>query len=68
MISLFYDDSNKVYLKYFVEIPKELEKEKHLKVKEVKDPEEKEGKVAVLMANEKDYWYEYVDEVVEDEN
>lgn len=67
MISLFYDDSNRVYLKYYADLPAELEKEKHLKVEEVKDPEEKAGKVAVLYADSEKYWYEYEDKELTEE-
>ena len=30
MISLFYDDSNKVYLKYYADLPAELRDKDHL--------------------------------------
>ena len=66
MISLFYDDNNKVSLIYYADLPKELAKEQHLDVEKLEDPEEKEGKIAVLMANEKKYWYEYEDKPVDE--
>ena len=68
MISLFYDDNNKVYLKYYADLPAELKDKDHLQVEVVDDPEEKVGKVAVLYADKDKYWYEYEDkEVTEDE-
>lgn len=68
MISLFYDDSNKVYLKYYADLPAELKNKDHLQLEVVDDPEEKAGKVAVLYADKDKYWYEYeVKELTEDE-
>ena len=68
MISFFYDDNNKVYLKYYADLPAELKDKDHLQVEVVDDPEEKAGKVAVLYADKDKYWYEYEDkEVTEDE-
>ena len=68
MISLFYDYSNKVYLKYYADLPAELEDKDHLQVEVVDDPEERDGKVAVLYADKDKYWYEYEDkELTEDE-
>lgn len=68
MISLFYDDSSKVYLKYYADLPAELKDKDHLQVEVVDDPEEKTGTVAVLYADKDKYWYEYEDkEVTEDE-
>ena len=68
MISLFYDESNKVYLKYYADLPAELKDKDHLQVEVVDDPEEKTGKVAVLYADNDKYWYEYEDKkLTEDE-
>lgn len=68
MISLFYDENNKVYLKYYAELPAELKDKDHLQVEMVDDPEEKTGKVAILYADKDKYWYEYEDkELTEDE-
>ena len=68
MISLFYDDNNKVYLKYYADLPAELKDKDHLQVKVVDDPLEKAGKVAVLYADKDKYWYEYEEkELTEDE-
>lgn len=68
MISLFYDDNNKVYLKYYADLPEELKDKDHLQVEVVDDPEERGGKVAVLYADKDKYWYEYEDkELTEDE-
>lgn len=67
MISLFYDDSNKVYLKYFADVPAELKDKDHLQVEVVDDPEEKAGKVAVLYADKDKYWYEYEDKELTEE-
>ena len=68
MISLFYDDNNKVYLKYYADLPAELKDKDHLQVEVVDDPEEKTGKVAVLYADKDKYWYEYeAKELTEDE-
>lgn len=68
MINLFYDDNNKVYLKYYAELPAELKDKDHLQVEVVDDPDEKDGKVAVLYADKDKYWYEYEDkELTEDE-
>lgn len=68
MINLFYDDSNKVYLKYYADLPAELKDKDYLQVEVIDDPEEKAGKVAVLYANKDKYWYEYEDkELTEDE-
>lgn len=68
MISLFYDDNNKVYLKYYADLPAELKDKDYLQVEVIDDPEEKAGKVAVLYANKDKYWYEYEDkELTEDE-
>lgn len=68
MINLFYDDSNKVYLKYYADLPAELKDKDYLQVEVVDDPEEKTGKVAVLYADKDRYWYEYEKkELTEDE-
>ena len=68
MISLFYDDSNKVYLKYYADLPADLKDKDHLQVEVVDDPEERDGKVAFLYADKDKYWYEYEDrELTEDE-
>lgn len=68
MISLFYDDNNKVYLKYYADLSAELKDKDHLQVEVVDDPEERAGKVAVLYADKDKYWYEYEDkELTEDE-
>lgn len=68
MISLFYNNNNKVYLKYYADLPAELKDKDHLQVEAVDDPEEKAGKVAVLCADKDKYWYEYEDkEFIEDE-
>lgn len=67
MISLFYDDNNKVYLKYYDDLPAELKDKNHLQVEVVDDPEERDVKVAVLYADKNRYWYEYEDkELTED--
>ena len=68
MISLFYDDNNKVYLKYYADLPAELKDKEHLEVEVVDDPIEKADKVAVLYADKDKYWYEYEDkQLTEDE-
>lgn len=67
MISLFYDDNNKVYLKYYADFPAELKDKDHLQVESVDDPEEKTGKVAVLYADKDKYWYEYEDKELTEE-
>lgn len=70
MISLFYDDDNKVYLKYYADLPVELKDKDHLQIEVVDNPEEKSGKVAILYADKDKYWYEYEDkdkELTEDE-
>ena len=67
MISLFYDDSNKVYLKYYADLPAELRDKDHLQVEVVDDPEEKTGKVAVLYADKDKYWYEYEEKELTEE-
>ena len=67
MISLFYDDNNKVYLKYYANLPTELKDKEHLEVEVLDDPEEKDGKAAVQYADKDKYWYEYEDKVL-DEN
>lgn len=68
MISLFYDDNNKVYLKYYADLPAELKDKDHLQVEVVDDPEEKAGKVAILYADKDKYWYGYEDmELTEEE-
>ena len=59
MINLFYDDNNKVYLKYYADLPAELKDKDHLQVEVVDEPNEKVGKVAVLYADKDKYWYEY---------
>lgn len=64
MISLFYDEDNKVYLKYYADLPAELKDKNHLQVEVVDDPIEKAGKVAVLYADKDKYWYEYEDKEV----
>ena len=67
MISLFYDNSNKVYLKYYADLPAELKDKDHLQVEAVDDPEEQAGKVAILMADSEKYWYEYEDKELTEE-
>ena len=67
MINLFYDDNNKVYLKYYADLPAELKDKDHLQVKVVDDPNEKVGKVAVLYADKDKYWYEYEDKELTEE-
>lgn len=67
MINLFYDDSNKVYLKHYAELPVELKDNDHLQVEVVDDPDEKAGKVAVLYADKDKYWYEYEDKELTEE-
>lgn len=67
MISLFYNNNNKVYLKYYADLPAELKGKDHLQVEAVDDPEEKTGKVAVLYADKDKYWYEYEDKELTDE-
>ena len=64
MISLFYDDNNKVYLKYYADLPAELKDKDYLQVEVVDDLEEKTGKIAVLYADKDKYWYEYEDKVL----
>lgn len=61
MISLFYDDNNKVYLKYYTDLPVELKDKNHLQIDVVDNPEEKSGKVAILHADKDKYWYKYED-------
>ena len=67
MINLFYDDSNKVYLKYYADLPAELKDKDHLQVEAVDEPNEKTGKIAVLYANKDKYWYEYEDKELTEE-
>ena len=67
MINLFYDDSNKVYLKYYADLPAELKDKDHLQVEVVDEPNEKTGKVAVLYADKDKYWYEYEDKELTEE-
>lgn len=67
MISLFYDNENKVNLVYYADLPEELRDKKHLEVEKLFDPEEKAGKVAVLYANEEKYWYVYEDKILDKE-
>lgn len=67
MINLFYDDNNKVYLKYYADLPAELKDKDHLQVEVVDEPNEKTGKVAVLYANKDKYWYEYEDKELTEE-
>lgn len=68
MISLFYDDNNKVYLKYYTDLPAELKDKDNLQVEAVDDPEDKPGKIPVLYANKNNYWYKYINkELTEDE-
>ena len=68
MISLFYDYNNKVYLKYYADLPADLKNKDHLQVEVVDDPIEKADKVAVLYADKDKYWYEYEDkELIEEE-
>lgn len=67
MINLFYDDSNKVYLKYYADLPAELKDKDHLQVEMVDDPEEKAGKITVLYADKDKYWYEYEDKELTEE-
>ena len=67
MINLFYDDNNKVYLKYYADLPAELKDKDHLQVKVVDEPKEETGKVAVLYADKDKYWYEYEDKELTEE-
>ena len=67
MINLFYDDNNKVYLKYYADLPAELKDKDHLQVEVVDEPNEKAGKVAVLYADKDKYWYEYEDKELTEE-
>lgn len=67
MISLFYDENNKVYLKYYAELPAELKDKDHLQVEVVDDPIEKADKVVVLYADKDKYWYEYEDKELTEE-
>ena len=67
MINLFYDDNNKVYLKYYADLPAELKDKDHLQVEAVDEPNEKAGKVAVLYADKDKYWYEYEDKELTEE-
>ena len=67
MINLFYDDNNKVYLKYYADLPAELKDKDHLQVEVVDEPNEKVGKVAVLYADKDKYWYEYEDKELTEE-
>ena len=67
MIYLFYDDKNRVGLTYYVEPAEELKSRPHLAVESIADPEEKPGKIAVLYADDKRYWYEYEDKPMTDE-
>ena len=67
MISLFYDDSNKVYLKYYADLPAELKDKDYLQVEVVDEPNEKTGKIAVLYADKDKYWYEYEDKELTEE-
>ena len=67
MINLFYDDSNKVYLKYYADLPAELKDKDHLQVEVVDEPNEKVGKVAVLYSDKDKYWYEYEDKELTEE-
>ena len=67
MINLFYDDNNKVYLKYYADLPVELKDNDHLQVEVVDEPNEKVGKVAVLYADKDKYWYEYEDKELTEE-
>ena len=67
MINLFYDDNNKVYLKYYADLPAELKNKDHLQVEVVDEPNEKAGKVAVLYADKDKYWYEYEDKELTEE-
>lgn len=67
MISLFYDDDNKVNLVYYADLPEELRDKKHLEVERLDDPLEKAGKEAILYANNEKYWYAYEDKVLSEE-
>ena len=67
MINLFYDDNNKVYLKYYADLPAELKDKDHLQVKVVDEPKEETGKVAILYADKDKYWYEYEDKELTEE-
>ena len=67
MINLFYDDNNKVYLKYYADLPAELKDKDHLQVEVVDEPNEKVGKIAVLYADKDKYWYEYEDKELTEE-
>ena len=67
MINLFYDDNNKVYLKYYADLPAELKDKNHLQVEVVDEPNEKAGKIAVLYADKDKYWYEYEDKELTEE-
>ncbi len=68
MIYLFYDDNNRVGLTYYVEPAEELKSRPHLAAESIADPEEKPGKIAVLCADDKCYWYEYEDKPMTDED
>lgn len=67
MISLFYDDDNKVNLVYYANLPEELRDKKHLEVERLDDPLEKAGKEAILYANNEKYWYVYEDKILNEE-
>ena len=67
MINLFYDGNNKVYLKYYADLPAELKDKDHLQVEMVDEPDEKPGKIAVLYADKDKYWYEYEDKELTEE-
>ena len=67
MIYLFYEDTNRVGLTYYVEPHEDLKSRPHLVVESVADPEEKPGKIAVLCADDQHYWYEYENKPMTDE-
>lgn len=67
MIYLFYDDKNRVGLTYYVEPAEELKSRPHLAVESLTNPEEKPGKIAVLCADDRHYWYDYEDKPMTDE-
>lgn len=68
MIYLFYDENNKVYLKYFKEIPDEFKDKKFFITDKIDKAEDKKGKIGVLYADEKKYWYEYEDVVLSEQD
>lgn len=61
MIYLFYDENNRVNLKYYVEPTENMKTQRHLVVNTLMEPDERPGKIPVLYADESHYWYEYED-------